>query len=370
MIYLSIMDEPHLYKQIVDAVRQEILSGKIKAGDRLPPVREMCLRWSCTTGTVQRAYQELSRQGLVHTRAGQGTTVSGELLPERETPLRRAQVLHQAEAFLLEGLSAGFSPAEIEQAMRLVLDRWRARPVESLQPEPGILRFNGSHDPAVALIAALASEIYPGLRFEISYTGSLGGLMALAQGKADLGGCHLWDAESDTYNIPFVRKLLPGKPAWLVTLAHRRVGLITPPGNPARLGGLQDLLRPGLRFVNRNPGSGTRVWLDAQLKRVGIGGSQIKGYGLEKTTHYEVAQAVAEGTADCGLGIEAAALSFGLGFTLLTTEAYELVIPAETWQKPAVQALVDWLQTPQAKEAIAGLGGYDTAATGMINPLG
>lgn len=363
------MDEPHLYRQIVEAIRQEILSGKVKAGDRLPPVREMSLRWNCTTGTVQRAYQELSRQGLVHTRAGQGTTVSGELLPERETPLRRAQLLHQAEAFLLEGLSAGFSPSEIEQAMRLALDRWRARPVESPAPELGCLRFNGSHDPAVALIAAQAGELYPGLTFEISYTGSLGGLMALAQGKADIAGCHLWDEESDTYNIPFVRKLLPGRAAWLVTLAHRRVGLITPPGNPARLNGLADLRRTGLRFVNRNPGSGTRVWLDAQLKRVGIAGHQIEGYNLEKTTHYEVAQAVAEGTADTGLGIEAAALSFGLDFTLLTTEAYELAIPANTWQKPAVQALVSWLQTQPAKSAIASLGGYDTTATGKITQL-
>jgi molybdate-binding protein/DNA-binding transcriptional regulator YhcF (GntR family) len=363
------MEEPHLYKQIVEAVRQEILSGKVKAGDRLPPVREMSLRWSCTAGTVQRAYQELSRQGLVHTRAGQGTTVSGELIPEYETPLRRAQLLHQAEAFLLEGLSAGFSPSEIEQAMRLALDRWRAQPAENPPPDPGCLRFNGSHDPAVALIAAQAAEIFPGLTFEISYTGSLGGLMALAQGKADLGGCHLWDAESDTYNIPFVHKLLPGRQAWLVTLAHRRVGLITPPGNPAQLSGLADLLRPGLRFVNRNPGSGTRVWLDAQLKRIGLAGSQVNGYEREKATHYEVAQAVAEGAADTGLGIEAAALSFGLGFTLLTTEAYQLVIPAEKWPLPAIQALVKWLQSPTAQTAINSLGGYDTTATGTITHL-
>ena len=363
------MDEPHLYLQIVEDVRQEILSGKVKAGDRLPPVRAMSQRWNCTAGTVQRAYQELARQGVVHTRAGQGTTVTGELMPERETPLRRAQLQHQAETFLLEGLSAGFSPHEIEQAMRLALDRWRTRPLESQEPEPGCLRFNGSHDPAVALIAAQAGEIYPGLTFEITYTGSLGGLMALAQGKADLVGCHLWDEESDTYNIPFIRKLLPGKPTVLVTLAQRRVGLLTPAGNPAKLSGLMDLVRPGLRFVNRNPGSGTRVWLDAQLKKLGIQGNQIEGYHLEKATHYEVAQEIAEGRADTGLGIEAAALSFGLGFTLLTTEAYELVIPAEKWQQPAVRALVDWLNTPPAKIAIASLGGYDTTATGKTTWL-
>jgi putative molybdopterin biosynthesis protein len=363
------MDEPHLYLQIVEAVRQEILSGKVKAGDRLPPVREMSRRWNCTAGTVQRAYQELSRQGLVHTRAGQGTTVSGAITPGRETPLRRAHLLHQAEAFLLEGLGAGFTPDEIEQAVRQALDRWRSQPLQLPTPDPGTVRFSGSHDPAVALVAALAAEIMPGSTFQISFTGSLGGLIALAQGQADLCGCHLWDAESDTYNLPFVRRLLPGMPTVLVTLAYRRIGLITPPGNPAKLVRLQDLTRADLRFVNRNPGSGTRVWLDAQLKQLDIHPGEINGYTLEKATHSEVAQAVAEGTADVGLGIEASALAFGLDFSMLTTEAYDLVIPAGRWQLPAIQALVNWLQSPQARAAITNLGGYDTAATGKITRL-
>jgi molybdate-binding protein/DNA-binding transcriptional regulator YhcF (GntR family) len=358
------MDETSLYLRIAEAIRQDILAGKVKVGDRLPPVREMCLHWQCTSGTVQRAYQELARQGLVLSRAGQGTTVAGVLMPERETPFRRAHLIHQAEAFLLEGLSAGFTPDEIEQAVRLALDRWRAQPEQIPEVAPGYLRFAGSHDPAIAMIAAQFADILPGCTLQIAFMGSLGGLMALAQGKADLCGCHLWDAESNTYNLPFVRRLLPGVQTVMVTLAQRRVGLIIPPGNPAGLISLADLNRPGLRFINRNPGSGTRVWLDAQLKSMGIDGSQIDGYSLEKATHSAVAQAVAENQADAGLGIEAAARSFGLGFVELTTETYDLVIPAEKWSQPAVEALAAWLMTPQAKAAITNLGGYDTAETG------
>ena len=112
--------------------------------------------------------------------------------------------------------------------------------------------------------------------------------------------------------------------------------------------------------------AGTRVWLDAQLKKLKIQASQINGYHLEKATHSEVAQVVAEGTADVGLGIEAVALSFDLDFVNLTTEAYDLIIPEEKWPMPAIQALVSWLQTPQAKAAISNLGGYDTLTTGNI----
>ena len=111
------------------------------------------------------------------------------------------------------------------------------------------------------------------------------------------------------------------------------------------------------------------MWLDAQLKRLNIHPGEINGYALEKATHSEVAQAVAEGAAQVGLGIEASALAFGLGFTNLTTEAYDLVIPGDHWQMPAVQALVGWLQSPQAQAAISSLGGYDTAATGKITHL-
>ena len=132
------------------------------------------------------------------------------------------------------------------------------------------------------------------------------GLIALAEGKADLAGCHLWDAESDTYNIPFVHRLLPGKDVTIVTLAHRRQGLIVAPGNPHNIHDLADLTRPGIRFVNRQSGSGTRVWLDAMFSRQGIDPKKIDGYEDERMTHSDVARTVAEGSADVGLGLETA----------------------------------------------------------------
>ena len=216
-------------------MRQEILSGKVKAGDRLPPVREMSRRWNCTAGTVQRAYQELSRQGLVHTRAGQGTTVSGELMPERELPCGAHSCYTRQRLFCWKDYRQDSPQTRSSKPFDSALDRWRSQPVETPEPEPNLPAICGQSRSSSGDDCRPFSRNHPGSTFQITYTGSLGGLIALAQGKADLGGCHLWDEESDTYNIPFVRRLLPGMPAALVTLAHRRVGLITPPGNPAKL---------------------------------------------------------------------------------------------------------------------------------------
>ena len=357
-----------LYQQIAESVRQGILQGHLRPGDQLPTVRELAARWHCTPGTVQQAYKALAGQGLVVSRAGQGTRV-GTALPAQatdETPMRRAALVHRAESFLLEVLTAGYTPAEIERAIRIALDRWRALAEEPPTPPKRVLRFVGSHDPAVSLIATRCADFAPGYALRLTFTGSLGGLIALAEGKADLAGSHLWDEASDSYNVPFIQRLLPGRRVALLTLAHRHLGLIVPPGNPAEIAGLEDLACPHLRFVNRQRGAGTRVWLDAQLHRRGIAPAGVAGYGAEVATHSEVARAVAEGQADVGLGVEAAALAYGLGFVPLTMERYDLVIPAEGWQTEPIQALAQWLMTEEAQAAIAGLGGYDTGETGRV----
>lgn len=360
------MEEPPLYSRIAENLRKEILEGQLKPGDRLPSVRAMASRWSCTAGTVQRAYQELSRQGLVVSRPGQGTRVVKNLAVHNGTPMRRALLVHRAETFLLEVLTGGHSLEEVEQAVRQAMDRWRAVAQEQTPPADDVIRFEGSHDPALTWVAAQLPQVAPGCSLQLRFSGSLGGLIALAEGKADLAGCHLWDQESGDYNAPFVRRLLPNRRVALVTLAQRRLGLIVPAGNPQGLKGLGDLTRPNLRFANRQPGSGSRVWLDANLRLQGIDPQNIEGYHEQATTHSAVAQAVAEGRAQAAIGLEAAALSLGLDFVLLTVEVYDLAIPAETLQAEPVRALVEWLNMPDAREAIDKLGGYDASQTGAL----
>jgi molybdate-binding protein/DNA-binding transcriptional regulator YhcF (GntR family) len=362
------MAESILYRKIAEVFRQDILDGRLKPGDRLPAVRQLAARWDCTPGTIQRAYQELARQGLVSGQAGRGTRVVDRLAGNRtaQPPLRQVALAHRAEGFLLESVSSGYSVEEVDAALRQAMDRWRALERQPLQPEDGTLRFVGSHDLVITWLASHFLEVVPGWALQLRFAGSLGGLIALAEGQADLAGSHLWDEDSDTYNRSFVRKVLPGQRIALVTLAHRRFGLILPAGNSPGIQSLQDLARPGLRFANRQPGSGTRVWIDLALRRAGLQAGQILGFSDEKATHTAVARAVAEGEADVGIGLEAAARSYGLDFILLSHDRYDLVIPSGTMERPPIQTLVNWLGEAETKDVIESLGGYETRETGSI----
>lgn len=364
------MEESVLYQQIAESIRQDILSGRYKPGERLPPVRQLCAAWNCTPGTIQRAYKALAQEGLLVSRPGRGTQVAGAVPQSKvqgQESLRRANLVHRMEAMLLEALTAGYALEDIQQAMDLAMDRWRTVSAEHAPPPQDTIRFSGSHDMVVnALAQAVFGKHFPGVRLETSFSGSLGGLIALAEGKADLAGCHLWDAQSDTYNIPFVQRLLPGKAVVIVTLAHRRQGLLVAPGNPLGLRGLDDLTRPAVRFVNRQSGSGTRVWLDAMLAREGIDPRRITGYADERLTHSDVARAVAEGQADVGLGLETAGRAYGLDFVFLTRERYDLVMFAETASQPALEQLRAWLASDAGKQFVAAYPGYDNQETGAV----
>jgi molybdate-binding protein/DNA-binding transcriptional regulator YhcF (GntR family) len=366
---LAIVDNTFLYKKIAESVKRQILAGTLKPGDRLPSVREMATQWQCTAGTVQHAYQELTKQGLIISRSGRGTQVADSTQPmiSSEIPLRKAALVHRAETYLLEMLNAGFALQEIEDAMRQAMDRWRTESKEPIVKDVNTIRFAGSHDLVVAWIASHYADIAPGFRMSLEFSGSLGGLIAMAEGKCDLAGCHLWDAESQQFNTPFIRRILPGRRFALVTLAQRRLGLILPPGNPAKVNAISDLSNPEIQFINRQQGSGTRVWLDHALNQLNIHTRNISGYSDDVTTHSAVARRIAEGKANAGVGLEAAASSYGLDFVFLRNDRYDLVIPQENIQLQPIKSLIDWLGTEAAKTVITNLGGYDTEGTGDLN---
>lgn len=364
------MEETHLYHEIARTIRKEILEGRFKPGDRLPSVRKLCEDWDCTPGTIQRAYNELARDGLLVSKAGRGTQVAG-VVPTAQAQgletVRRASLVNRMESVLLEALNNGYSLAEIQQAMDLGMDRWRTMNIELKTRPQEYLRFSGSHDLLVNQLAhTYFGRIEKTAALQLSYTGSLGGLIALAEGKADLAGCHLWDEETDTYNQPYIRRLLPGKKMIVVTLAERRQGLLVLRGNPLNIHGLEDLTRPDIRFINRQSGSGTRVWLDAMLARQGVSTHSIIGYDDERLTHTDVARAVAEGAADVGLGLENAGVDYGLDFIFLNRERYDLVVPDEKGKNPVLKAFFNWLASDVGKEYVDNHIGYESRRSGQI----
>lgn len=361
------MDSSELYQQLTESIRQQIISGAYQPGSRMPTIRDMAEQMQCAPGTVLRAYQELTRMGLVTSNKGHGTRVTN-FSPGKDgqTPLRRASLYNRTEAFLLDLMMAGYSAEEIEQSLRVVSDRWRTYSSQPEEALPGMIRFMGSHDMAMSLLSSHFQDITSGLVLQLTFSGSLGGLIALANHSADMAGCHLWDESTDSYNEPYVRRLLPGQQVAMLTLAHRRLGLIVARGNPCELHSLEDLASPYVRFINRQEGSGTRVWLNAQLRRNGIDTARIPGFENEKMTHSEVAHAVSKGLADAGLGIESSALSLGLDFQPLTTERYDLIIPAGKWKDHGLESIQEWLKSSEARTAIDNLGGYDTSETGTL----
>jgi putative molybdopterin biosynthesis protein len=200
-----------------------------------------------------------------------------------------------------------------------------------------------------------------------NYVGSMDGLLALYHNTANVATSHLWDGDTDTYNLPYIRSLLPGHRAVLINLVYRNIGFYVAKNNPLNITGWQDLTKPGLRLINRERGSGARVLLDEQLRKLDIDFSSLQGYGSEETSHLTVASTVARGDADVGVGIEKAALQVAnVEFIPLRKERYDIVIRKEDIDKPHFQTLLAILRSTALRDQIAGLGGYDTIHTGQI----
>lgn len=233
---------------------------------------------------------------------------------------------------------------------------------QAILPEPAgedVLVLIGSDDIALGRLAQQAE-----VEMLVLSVGSLDGLIALRQGLAHLSSCHLLDSQSSEYNLPYVRHLFPERSMKLITLAHREQGLLLAPGNPRQIRGIPDLARGDVTFINRNPGSGTRLWLDLQLDKLGMAHELIRGYTRERRTHMDIAQAIAQGQADAGLGLAAAAGQLSLDFIPLFQERFDLVISAEKIEGLGYRQLMEALNSSAFRHMAEGLGGYDTAHTG------
>ena len=252
------------------------------------------------------------------------------------------------------------------------LDAGAAVDVELLRPAAEVentIVAIGSHDLTLDLMQSFLRRRRPAVNLASAHVGSLGGLAALRRGEAHLAGCHLLDADSGEYNIAYVRRYLPNTPVVIIRLVGRTQGLMVAPGNPVGLHSLEDLIKPEVRFVNRQRGSGTRVLLDYHLGNYAIPTSAVTGYEREEYSHLAVAAAVSGGSANAGLGILSAARALELDFVPLFDEEYDLIVPVEHHRSSQLQPLLALLNDPEFRAAVHDMGGYDVSVMGSVRTI-
>jgi putative molybdopterin biosynthesis protein len=221
------------------------------------------------------------------------------------------------------------------------------------------LLVTGSHDPVVDYLADLLQ--HKDVELHSTHAGSMGGILALKANECHAAPVHLL-AENGDYNIPYLKKYLPGEELVLICVAERQQGIVSK--NGIRFDDLSSHT-----FVNRQRGSGTRMLLDHQLRKNGIEPSEIRGYEREVTTHLAVALAVKSGESEAGMCVYSAAKALGLEFRPVASERYEIAISKEHLEDSRVMELCTTLISPAFREILGRLGGYDTMETGVRRSL-
>jgi putative molybdopterin biosynthesis protein len=303
---------------------------------------------------AKRLVSSLKHREYVRVKAG---VVDGRLVA---SPLARgagaAMSLVRADGFCVieqnsEGIEAG-----------------QTAPVELYRPLNEIERTLvsiGSHD----LILDVLADMMAGSGYYLAGThvGSMAGLMALKRGECHIAPIHLLDEQSGGYNISYLKRLFPATPMILVKGVGRVQGLIVKKGNPLGLGGVADL--PGCRYINRQRGAGTRLFLDFKLKEAGLPPDHITGYDREAATHMAVAAAVESGGADAGMGIASAAAALGLDFIPLGEEEYDFALPPRFLELPQFRLFLETLKSGAFRRRLKDLGGFAWERCGEIGEV-
>ena len=261
----------------------------------------------------------------------------------------------QAQARLAPQIAA--LHADLERAFAVAFD-----------PNAHVLTLYASHDDALVALRTHAAQADAGaLHLDIRFTGSVDAIRALNEGRCTLAGFHTVDkAGADSLTAHTYQPLLQPGLHKIIGFAQRTQGLIVAPGNPLALHSLQDVARTGARFLNRPLGTGTRVLLDDLLAQAGLDAQGIVGYALNEPSHTAIAQAVAAGAADVGMGIELAARARGQDFVPLVHERYHLACQKASQDQPATLALRTLLQTPEWLAHMATLPGYSPLRCGEV----
>lgn len=306
------------------------------------------------TGVSYRYAWELLRQGeslfgepLIVMKRGKGSTLTvlGEKLvwADRRVFARLSPLL----ASLASELSA-----EIEKARSHV---------------PGLLRIHASHGFSIQLLHEFLAAA--NLPHELTYRSSLEAVASLHNSSCDVAGFHVPVGEFEAPVLKHYGEWLKVRSRRIISIVTRRQGLIVARGNPKDIYRLEDLARPDVKFINRQPGSGTRLLLDLLLQKENIDPRRIAGYEQCEYTHAAVAAFVASGMADAGYGVETPARQFKLDFIPIQTERYFLLCDEKSLETPSMKTLLRVLRSTRYKAAVNALRGYRVQKSGTVSDL-
>lgn len=243
-------------------------------------------------------------------------------------------------------------------------------PTTHLPPYHGLLIIAGSNDPLLEKTISLFNSSYPEHIAVFGNLGSMGGLRALRQNLCHMASSHLLQENEAEYNFDFAVKELDTMPA-VVNFCRREQGLLVKKGNPKNISGISDLAAAGITIVNRPIGTGTRLLLDREFRKIGINGDKIEGYHRELNRHIDVGLDVLSGRADAGPGIRAVAAALGIEFMPIRWERYDLMIAKDRFFDEGIQLFLGLLHEDAFRSLLGESYGYDLSTSGkMVYPMG
>jgi molybdate transport repressor ModE-like protein len=323
-----------------------LLLGVHENGSIATAAKAVGLSYRYAWGLLREA-ERLFGEQLIDSERGRGTRLS---------PLAQKLVWadHRIAARLSPTLESLASELESELS-KLTLARLRT------------IRMDASHGFAVAALTGYLNRIE--LPVELRYRTCTDALAALARRDCDLAGFHTPEGKFEQRTIAQYLRWLDPRQHRLVHIARREQGLMVARDNPLAIKGLADLARDGVRFVNRQVGSGTRMLMEMMLQDAGIAPDAVNGYNSAEFTHSAVAAYIASGMGDVGLGVRPAAARFGLDFIPLARERYFFALRSDALEEPVMRQLVELLQQDTYHEMVDALPGYDAACTGKIESV-
>jgi len=238
-----------------------------------------------------------------------------------------------------------------------------------LPHKPSIVRVHASHGFAVSTLRELLAR-EPDIGVDLRYVSNQNSLVSLAHDGCDLAGMHLPRGALRKRSVAASKGLISPGMHRVISFVTREMGLMVKRGNPLRITSPEHLLDPKIRFVNRDPDSGTRLLFEQILAQHGVDGGRINGYEQAEFTHAAVATYVASDMADVSFGVEAAARQFDLDFVRLVTEDYFFVCKKTTLDLEPIKRVLAIMRGEEFHRAVSRLPGYTTKDAGVVKTIG